>query len=218
MFDYQAGEKYKLTLIMVAIAGLMAGMFLSILMMPTPEPPHRRQRPANDEQQGPPIRSAAPINSGEAYTRPIDQPREMPQQAQAAPQVDAADPLAALNLVQQWLPLAWDLSAGSAQTSQEKAILYMTPECADAYRRNIWTDEIARQIDESGVKSSFNLGRVSAGANQPDGSVVIFVEGQQVLAVPGKGSRARDVKLQYLVKTTADGLRIAGISEVGKRS
>ncbi len=38
MFDYQAGEKYKLTLIMVAIAGLMAGAFFTILFSAGPEP------------------------------------------------------------------------------------------------------------------------------------------------------------------------------------
>ncbi len=44
MFDYQAGEKYKLTLIMVAIAGVMAGMFFTVLLMPTPEAPQARKR------------------------------------------------------------------------------------------------------------------------------------------------------------------------------
>jgi hypothetical protein len=123
------------------------------------------------------------------------------------------DPLAALNLVQEWLPLAWDLSAGSAADSQEKAITYMTDECAQAYRQNVWTQSMSKQIDASGIKSSFSANRVAAGHMLPDGSVVITVEGSQVLNVPRKGPRTRKVKLEYLVKNTADGLRIAGISD-----
>jgi hypothetical protein len=41
MFDYQAGEKYKLTLIMVGFAGLMAGMLFTLVLMPQQESPRR---------------------------------------------------------------------------------------------------------------------------------------------------------------------------------
>ena len=46
-----------------------------------------------------------------------------------------------------------------------------------------------------------------------DGTVVILVRGEQILDVPGKGQQARAVNVEYLVKNTAEGLRIAGISE-----
>src|SRR5688572_25663276 len=46
MFDYQAGEKYRLTLVMVGVAGLIAGMFFAILLMPTSEAPSRAKRVA----------------------------------------------------------------------------------------------------------------------------------------------------------------------------
>jgi len=206
MFDYQAGEKFKLTLVMVAVAGVMAGMFFTLLMIPTPEPQSRRERP-----------HAAWMDNPDVTGRVSRQPAPA---APAPPPVDPnmADPVTALNLVAQWLPLAWDLSAGSAKSSQEKAIMYMTTECANAYRQNIWTPEIAQQIEQSGVKSSFRTDKLVAGGNQADGSVVIFVEGEQVLSVPSKGSKTRPVKLEYLVKKTADGLRIAGISEGGNSS
>lgn len=221
MFDYQAGEKYKLTLIMVGIAGLMAGMFFSFLMMPSQEPPHMRPRPAymdDPDVSGRP-RVQGDEGGGQAAQAPQAPPEQQaPQeQAEAAQAPDVADPVASLNLVQQWLPLAWDLSAGSAKGSQERAILYMTPECAEAYRKNIWTADISQQIDACGIRSSFKIHRVAAGNNQSDGSIVVNVDGEQILSVPGKGSRARQVKLQYLVRSTADGLRIAGISESGKK-
>jgi hypothetical protein len=214
MFDYQAGEKYKLTLIMVGIAGVMAGMFFMLLLAPSPEPRHSRPQMAAHADN-------PDLNGGRYPQQQTQQAEDRgagSQQAagsQAASAAEAADPETASTLVQQWLPLAWDLSAGTAKASQEAAILYMTADCASAYRKNIWTPSIAKQIDDSGIKSTFKADQISAGNNQSDGSVVIFVEGQQILSVPGKGSRSRHVKLEYLVKSTAAGLRIAGISEGG---
>jgi hypothetical protein len=205
MFDYQAGEKYKITLIMVALAGLMAGAFFTILLSSTSEPA-KTSRPRAAYMDDPDItgnRTAGAAAS--TYTN----------QSQMNP-ASIADPMNSLNLVQDWLPLAWDLSAGTASESQEKAIEYMTEECANAYRQNVWTPEVAQQIDASGIKSSFSANRVAAGNNQADGSVVITVEGKQVLNIPNKGAKTRSVKLEYLVKNTPDGLRIAGISEGGK--
>lgn len=217
MFDYQAGEKYKLTLIMVGFAGLMAGMLFTMLIMPQPDPrPKNRQRPAymNDPD----------ANGGRTHYVPHDGqpgasaanpggPPQQPQQPQAVGEI--TDPNKALDLVSIWLPVVWDLSAATAAASQEKAIAYMTPECASAYRQNIWTADMQKQIQDSGLQSSFNPKKVSAGANQADGSVVIYVEGEQLLQVAGKPARARAVNMKYLVRKLPEGLRIAGIEEGG---
>lgn len=209
MFDYQAGEKYKLTLIMVGLAGLMAGIFFTVLLMPTPEPVRRHPMPAymrDPDVSGRQSDAASnPSNGGAANAMTL----------QAAPAV-MTDPNMAKVLIQQWLPLAWDLSAGTAKASQDKAMQYMTPDCAAAYQRNIWTPDLAKQIDESGLKSAFSPGNISASQNG-DGSVVVFVDGEQTLMVPGKGSTSRVVRLEYMVKQTAEGLRIAGISEAGRQ-
>jgi hypothetical protein len=210
MFDYQAGEKYKITLIMVALAGLMAGAFFTILLSSGGSEPAAKTRPRAAYMDDPDISGGRPISSARTSTYATAN-----DQAQAN-QASFADPLNSLNLVQDWLPLAWDLSADTASESQEKAIEYMTPECAKAYRQNVWTPEIAQQINASGIKSSFSANRVAAGNNQSDGSVIITVEGKQVLNIPNKGPKTRSVKLEYLVKNTTDGLRIAGISEGGK--
>lgn len=215
MFDYQAGEKFKLTLIMVAFAGLMAGVFFTMLLMP-PQDNRPSKRVANQRYMSDPDITGG-RRSEQAYGNAqagAAQAMSAPQQAQApgAP-VAIADPNTALSLIESWLPSVWDLSAGSAKASQEKAILYMTADCAAAYKQNIWTPDLAKQIEESGLQSTFNAKKVSAGQNQEDGSIVIYVEGEQVLQVPGKPTRARPVKLEYLVKQTADGMRIAGISE-----
>jgi hypothetical protein len=209
MFDYQAGEKYKITLIMVALAGLMAGAFFTILLS-TGSEPSAKTRPKAAYMDDPDITGGRPISSAQTSTYAAMANQN---QANAA---SLADPMNSLNLVQDWLPLAWDLSAGTASESQAKAIEYMTPDCANAYKQNVWTPEVAQQINDSGIKSTFSASRVAAGNNQPDGSVVITVEGKQVLNIPNKGAKTRSVKLEYLVKNTADGLRIAGISEGGK--
>jgi hypothetical protein len=211
MFDYQAGEKFKLTLIMVGVAGMMAGIFFTLLLLPTPEPQQYRRaaggRPhggySDDVNGKNPLRAVQAVAAGNA---PIPQP-------QAPPPANAADPNTSLTLIQEWLGYAWDLSAGTAKDSQAKAMMYMTADCANAYRQNVFTPQIAQQIEQSGVKSSFRMDRIYTGGNNPDGSVVVFVEGEQVLSVPGKGSKTRAVRLEYMVKKTQEGLRISGISE-----
>lgn len=209
MFDYQAGEKFKLTLIMVGFAGLMAGMFFTMLLMPSQESPKRRGHHVNW--------STNP-NDGSVHTR--HRTSGAAQQQAQAPQapvtmVSAED---ATSLINQWLPLAWDLSAGSARANQEKAIMYMTPDCAQEYKTNVWTPEVAKMIDDAGLKSTFTPSKITPGSPQADGSIVVFVEGVQEMSVPGKGTQQKEKRLEYLIKSTQEGLRVAGISESGQQS
>lgn len=221
MFDYQAGQKYRMTLIMVGLAGLMAGIFFTLLLMPTPEPTHHR--PRQKWMDDPDVvgggarvaraRAADSRGSNEGYASGT-----AAGSAQAMGAGPATDPNSAKAFIEQWLPIAWDLSAGSARGNQEKAIAYMSPEVAAAYRQNVWTSEIEKQIDDSGVKSSFKPIQILAGHPQADGAVVVFVTGVQTLAVPNKGSSVRNVHLEYLVRLSKDGMRIVGISEGGQKS
>jgi hypothetical protein len=224
MFDYQAGEKFKLTLIMVGFAGLMAGMLFTMLFMPqNTEAPKRAQRPEwmnNPDTNG--GRGAGRHSPGRGGGGPRGSDDgsgqgQQPASAQIAAS-EMANPQAAAELLNNWLPIAWDLSATSAAASQEKAIAYMTPECAAAYRQNVWSPDMAKQVQESGLQTTFAVSKLLPGQPQNDGSIVILVEGTQVLTVPGKGSREHPVKYEYLVKQTAEGLRIAGISEGGASS
>lgn len=211
MFDYQAGEKYKITLIMVAIAGLLAGVFFTVLLMPTEAPASRRRG-------GPVTRAMTdPDVTGHRAA-----PADMQQMGQATlsnaagPSVIPTNPIEAQQLIEGWLPLAWDLNFHSARASQEKALAYMTPDCARSYCQSIWTPQIAQQIEQSGVQSHFEPKSVMAGQLQGDGSVVITVAGTQSLGVEGKPRKIRDVKVEYLIKNLPEGMRIAGISEVGR--
>ena len=212
MFDYQAGEKYRLTLIMVGLAGVMAGIFFTVLLMPPAEPPHHRQRQKWENNpdvvgRGDP---SATRHRAEGYGPTGGQPQAQPVTS------PPADPNQALTLVREWLPKAWDLSAGSAATSQEQAILYMTPECAAQYRQNVWTPDIAKQIESSGLRTTFQADKISASTTQDDGSVIVFVDGEQVMQIPSTGStKTRSVKLEYMIRQTGQGLKISGISEGG---
>lgn len=218
MFDYQAGEKYKLTLIMVGVAGLMAGMFFSFLLMPSGESPgqSRRHRALSDRDMR--IMSDPDI-TGHARVPGSDgaQPGAASAAGSAPDNRNAlVDRFAAKTLIDQWLPLAWDLSAGTAKGSQAKAIEFMTPACQDAYRQNIWTPDLAAQIEESGLQSTFQPKRVEVSDNLQDGSVVIYVTGNQTLGVSGGPGKAREVHLEYMLQQTSEGLRIAGISDKGQ--
>lgn len=213
MFDYHAGEKYRLTLIMVGFAGVTVGIFFSVLLLGDQTPQQtRRKAPkwaSHPDVTGKPNAAHQPIRAANGQYA-TDGVNTMPPGMQP---YNPADEVASMQLVEQWLPKAWDLSAGSATQSQQQAIMYMTPECAQAYKQNIWTPEMAKQVEDSGLQSTFASTSVSVGSRKEDGSVVILVRGEQVLEVPGKGSRSRPVNMEYLIKKTSDGLRIAGISE-----
>ncbi|MGE0261884.1 MAG: hypothetical protein AB7V06_04270 [Candidatus Obscuribacterales bacterium] len=212
MFDYHAGEKYKLTLIICGIAGFIIGVFMTALILGESQPQQRqtRQRPKwadHPDVTGRPRDASAP----QMYQPTAEAPAGSQQMAQQpAMQVDQGQ---AVNLVQTFLTPAWDLSAGSAPQSQATAIQYMTPDCAAAYQQNVWTPEIAQQIESAGLRSTFQLGSIGVGSVKPDGSVVVLVTGMQIMEVPGKGQRQRDVNIEYLVTSTPGGLRIGGIGE-----
>jgi len=207
MFDYQAGEKYRLTLIMVAAVGFLAGIFLTILLMPTPAP----ERKATYQKW----MSDPDVSGGQSPLRGGS--NRMVEGAPVSSSSSSTDAEQAKSMVMAWLPLAWDLSASTARISQEKAIAFMTPDVAETYRKNVWSPELAAQIEGSGVKSSFKADRVFAGGSH-EGAIVVFVDGTQTLVIPGKGQTARPVKLEYMVKNTPDGMKIVGISEGGQSS
>ena len=215
MFDYEAGEKQKLTMIMVAFAGLLAGMFFTMLLMPQQDSRAARKAHAaanaTRATTDPDVTGGGRMTAGAAGAYPSGAPS-----AQAA--VGGAPALlvdrgqASAFMQQGWLSYVWDLSAATAKAHQEEAIKYMTPECAAAYRANVWTDGLAKQVQESGLQSSFQLRSCDVSDNLADGSVVVKVKGTQQLGANGKG-RTRDINFEYMLKQTPDGLKVAGISE-----
>jgi hypothetical protein len=221
MFDYQAGEKYKLTLIMVGVAGLLAGIFFTMLLMPTEAPASRKRAAMTRAQMDPDVTGGSKFASspvaaqmfaaaGAMQGAPGGQPGSAQAQAPAANQVDRA---AVPNWMNQWLPRVWDLGASSAQSSQEWAIQQMTPNCAAAYRNNIWTAGLAKQVQDSGLQSTFTPSTVDVSDNLQDGSVVVKVKGVQILSAANGNQKQRIINVEYMVISTPEGIKVAGISE-----
>ena len=212
MFDYEAGEKQKLTMIMVAFAGLLAGMFFTMLLMPQQDSRAARKAHAaanaTRATTDPDVTGGGRMAPGAAAAYPGGSPAAAP----GAPGLLVDRGQASAFMQQGWLSRIWDLSAASARTHQEEAIKYMTPECAAAYRANVWTEALAKQVQESGLQSSFTLKTCDVSDNLSDGSVVVKVKGTQQLGANGKG-RTRDINFEYMLKQTPDGLKVAGISE-----
>jgi hypothetical protein len=221
MFDYKAGEKYKLTLIMVGFAGIMAGMFFTMLLMPTEEPASHHKKQMQKWESDPDVTGGRgggahmppPVGAAQAAALGM-QGKDGDNQAARLPRNAPVDTTAGLNLMTKWLNLAWDMSAGSAAQSQEQAMQFMTPACRMAYQSNVWTSDVAKQIEDAGLKSKFQMTNIQPAGLQPDGTLAINVEGQQTLMVPGKPDTQRQVKLQYLLQNTQEGICISGISEI----
>ena len=215
MFDYQAGEKYKMTLIMVGVAGLLAGIFMTMLLMPTESPASaRKNRVAMTPSMSDPDVTGGgrgPSNYG-ASQQAMSQMQG--QQQQPAPQL--VDRGAARVFMENWLPRVWDLGAVTAVQSQEGAISAMTQSCAAAYRQNIWTATLAKQVQESGLRSQFQPQAVDVSENLQDGSVIVKVKGVQVLSAASGQQKSRQINVEYMVIQTPEGMKIAGISEGGQ--
>lgn len=209
MFDYQAGEKYKLTLIMVGIAGLLAGIFFSMLLMPTEAPASRKRAQQTRAMSDP------DVTGGRGYAPSQGIVNVIPTGGAPQPNVQLVDRGTARIWMDTWLPRVWDLGAQSAAQSQEWAIAQMTPECAAAYRQNIWTGALAKQVSESGLQSSFTPSVVDVSENHRDGSVEVKVQGVQVLGAAA-GQKQRQIAVTYMLIQTPEGMRVAGISEGAK--
>jgi hypothetical protein len=209
MFDYTAGEKYKLTLGMTAVAGVLGGAFVTMLLA-SPSPPPRHGAQSYYGQEPPSSVHYSTPSQGMAMAG-------APATAPTLP-VSVIDPKSAKELIQQWLPLAWDLSAGTAAQDQDLAIKYMTPECAQSYRKTIWTPDLAKQIDEAGLRSSFEILSISEPLIQNDGSAIVDVEGTQTIISASGQSSQRQVRLEYSLVDTPNGPRVASFKENGDNS
>ncbi len=207
MFDYQAGEKYKMTLITVGLAGVMAGAALTLFLSPQSSGPPAKNRPRTRAETDPDVTGQArPV--GGRYLNQGQTPGPPPPNA-----ADMVQPNAATEIVKGFLPLAWDFSSSSAQNSQTSAMNLMTPECAQNYQTSVWTPEVAQGILGSGIKSNFSQTMVAAGPNLQDGSIEVTVRGTLDMTLPGEAPTSKPCNYLYLVKKVNGQLKIAGISE-----
>lgn len=210
MFDYQAGERYKLTLIFVGIAGLMAGVFFTLLLGSTGEPP-RPQRGRGARGQSAMIPPGSGKMRGNTYQQQQQQQQLQPTGPQNASEVDST---AARDLIHNFAPLSFDMSAATCDASQAQAIQMMTPEFANTYRATIWTPELSRLVKESGVQSSFTLRTVQALQANADGSIAVRISGTKLLTKMDGESQSNEVNMEYLCQKDTNGqFKVAGIKD-----
>lgn len=203
MFDYQAGERYRITLIMVAVAGFIAGIFIMILLAPPSEAP-RKKRAMTRANYDPDV-TGVPRGGGGGGGGGNPQQAVQPQ---------AADAQAAKDFIRNFSYNAFDLSAQTASDSQAKAMQQMTPQCAQSYRASIWTPEMEQMVRESGVRATFQPQRVESGQATPDGGIVIFLTGSQTLTREDGASQNKEINVQYMVQRGGDGsLKVSGIED-----
>lgn len=209
MFDYQAGERYKLTLIMVGAVGVIAGIFLMIIVAPPSESP-RKNRPRARSSYDPDV-TGIPRSLGGGAPTGVTEYGTAAGQGVSAPNVADAD--AAKDFVRAFAFNSFDFTATTAASSQQKAMAMMAPDTASKYQANVW-GPVASQVTESGVTTQFVPSKLSPGQANPDGSIVIFLEGQLSLTAPDGRIQQKPVNMEYLVAKMPDGsMRITGIEE-----
>ncbi len=213
MFDYQAGERYKITLIFVGVAGLMAGVFFTLLLGSTGEAPRPKRGKGGSAMIQPGSSRRRPVNDGGDPN--AGQYGQGGQNSQGGPVPPSeTDSLAARDLIQAFAPLSFDMSATTANDSQTRAMEMMTSDFAQTYRTSIWTPELAQLVQESGVRSSFTVHTVSAMQANADGSIAVRLTGTKVMTKPDGESKTDAVNMEYLCQKDASGrFKIAGIKD-----
>jgi len=215
MFDYQAGEKQKLLLIMTAVSGVVAGAFFTLLLAPPGEAPQKPTRGGGSRRlqnmERGAAQSAVPLRAINGGMRDGGAQANQPPAA-----VSEVDKGAAQSMVQGALKYMWDFNSSTSNQSQQQAMAQMTADCAQNYRLNVWTPEIAQKVAAAGMTSSFTPLSCEAITSEADGSVVVKVQGQQILNLQGQPPQQKQVLMEYLVRRTPSGeLKICGISESG---
>lgn len=125
-------------------------------------------------------------------------------------QDQALDPKLAADFITWWLTGAMDYSPNLAADNHQQAFAWMTPEAQAAFQAAFWPPEMAEAIVNGKMVAAFHLTAVQAEAINPDGSVVVGVNGT---LVTDSGNRpiSHQVTADFLVRRDTGGLRVAGV-------
>lgn len=138
---------------------------------------------------------------------------------QAAPQgaavaSDALTPALARDFVTWWIGEggAFDYGVQSAAASHNNALVWMTPDAQQQFIANFWTPAMAEQVRAGAMVGAFHPTLVHPEAVNPDGSVVVGVDGTLVLQQSTGQPLVHQFRADFLVQRTIDGLRVAGLN------
>jgi len=135
-------------------------------------------------------------------------PTEQAPQKQTLPQ--ALEPKLAADFVTWWLGGAMDYSANLAAENHKQAFAWMTPDAQAAFEAALWPPGMADAIVSGKLVAAFHLISVQAAAINPDGSVVVGVNGTLITDTGGQPV-THQVTSDFLVRRSNDGLRVAGV-------
>lgn len=157
----------------------------------------------------PPLKQTANTPAQTAST-PSSAPTPADTQNQAPAATGSLDPALATDFLKLWMASAFDYSQTTANQSHERAFSWMTPEAQQTFRTSFWTPEVAGGIGNGTLSASFKPGNIQAEAINPDGSVVIGVNG--IISLNNGGQEhVQELQTDFLVRRVEDGLRVAGI-------
>jgi len=125
-------------------------------------------------------------------------------------EVQTLEPKLATDFVTWWLGGAMDYSANLAAENHKQAFAWMTPEAQAAFETALWPPGMADAIAGGKLVAAFHLTSVQAAAINPDGSVVVGVNGTLVTDTGGQPV-SHQVTSDILVRRSNEGLRVAGV-------
>lgn len=128
-------------------------------------------------------------------------------QAAAAPQ--PLTPELALQFVRWWLTQSMDYRMDTAAASHKTAALWTLPDANNAFEQLYWGDHIKQGIASGQIVGAFQPVSVTPVATNPDGSVVVTAVGTLMIQQSGQQPAGQQLTMDFLVKQTPDGLRIA---------
>jgi hypothetical protein len=129
------------------------------------------------------------------------------QAGQAA--AEGLTPQLASDFVRWWISKSMDYRMDTAAASHKEAVGWMLPDAASAFEQLYWGDHIKQGISSGQIVGSFQPVSIMPLATNPDGTVVVTAVGTLVIQQSGQQPAAQQITMDFLVKKSGDGCRIA---------
>ncbi len=132
------------------------------------------------------------------------------EQQQTSGKASGVEPALAQDFIKWWLGMAMDYSPASAAPNHQQAFAWMSQNAAATFQSTYWTAEMASGVASGKIVAAFQPTSITAKALNPDGTVVVGVQGTYQLRNGGQPVPYQ-VKADFLVSRARDGLRITGV-------
>lgn len=130
-------------------------------------------------------------------------------QANGGQAAEGLTPQLASDFVRWWISKSMDYRMDTAAANHKEAVGWMLPDAASAFEQLYWGEHIKQGISSGQIVGSFQPVSISPLATNPDGTVVVTVVGTLVIQQSGQQPAAQQITMDFLVKKSGDGCRIA---------